>query len=154
MPERRSKKKLLIAAQPMAWRELQPILQRSFDLLPVQTVSQAIRMLAREPGIDAIVATIGFDDFRIFQLLRAIKQNPGTKNLAFISCRALRSMLGGKWLDRLPVLFKWYGVDAYIDLASLQEKFGPQIAATRLRAVVVRCISSKRAALKRGPKHT
>ena len=56
-----AKPRVLIASQPAAWRILRPMLEEVFDLITVQTTSEALKILESGPApSELIICTIAF----------------------------------------------------------------------------------------------
>ena len=105
-------------------------LQVEFDLVPADTLEQAVASL-RRGGIEAILCSIHFDDSRMFELLGAARViAPGTP---FVCCVMLASRLRQSSLDALVGTAKSAGACGCIDYNSLQRGLGFAEADRRFR---------------------
>ena len=96
-------------------------LVESFDLVPVFSMSQA-RIALRDADIDGVLASIHFDDSRMFELLAEVR---ATKpRLPFLCCALLGSTLSDRSLRGLVHAAQEQGCAGFFDYNSLQRKEG------------------------------
>jgi hypothetical protein len=105
-------------------------LVESFDLVPVFSMSQA-RIALREADIDGVLASIHFDDSRMFELLAEVKAMDPRP--AFMCCVLLGTTLGGRSLAGLVHAANEQGCSIFFDYNSLQRKEGFAEADRQLR---------------------
>jgi hypothetical protein len=123
--------RVLIAAQPGAWRVLQSMLDEVTDLVSAHTSADAYRILERE-RIDLVISTIAFDDSRMIDFLQAAK-TIAVRQIPFLCVRVFPSVLSDNLVGALRDACKECGAVDLIDLAKLT----PDRAQTKLRAAVV-----------------
>jgi hypothetical protein len=96
-------------------------LVESFDLVPVFSMSQA-RIALRDGDIDGVLASIHFDDSRMFELLAEVKaMDP---HPPFVCCALLGSTLSERSLRGLMHAAQEQGCAAFVDYNTLQRKEG------------------------------
>jgi PleD family two-component response regulator len=126
----------LVAAQPAAWPVLKGMLEEVFDLVPVHTARDALRVL--DAGrIDVIICTLTFSDHHMLEFLLNVKGNARTSAIPFLVCRALVGLLSEQLVESLGAVVRECGAD-FINIPSLP----PDEAAKGLRAAVVKCLRS------------
>ena len=137
-----AKPRVLIASQPAAWRILRPMLEEVFDLVTVQTTSEALKTLESGPApSELIICTIAFDDSRMMEFLYAAKSRQGTSAIPFICCRVLPTVLSDDAVARVAEVCMLGGAAEFIDLPALDRRS----AVAALRAAAMRHIASSAA---------
>jgi DNA-binding NarL/FixJ family response regulator len=113
---------LLLACRKVAYEALSPILRDCFRIIHTATLSETLQTLKRETGIDVVLATVSFDDHRMFDLLREVKaRHP---ELPFVACRAHDTELNQISLEGVRIASQALGAAAFIDLTALAERYG------------------------------
>jgi CheY-like chemotaxis protein len=127
--------RLLVAAQPLAWRALQNMLADVGDLLPAHTTAEAFEILERE-RIDLIVSTIAFDESRMLEFLQAVKQKSSTGAIPFLCSRIFASVIRDNLVITMRDACKECGACDFVDVARLP----PDTAKEVLRSAVDACL--------------
>jgi hypothetical protein len=107
----------LIAAQPAPWQTLKSHLE-PFELVHVMTTSEAFRVLS-ESQFALIVCTIAFDDSRMLDFLQAAKRSATVRNIPFICCRVLSSVLPDDLVASVGATSRECGAAEFLDLARM-----------------------------------
>src|SRR5436853_739686 len=97
-PPMATRRRLLVAVTTMGYVHARRALVESFDLVPVFSMSQA-RIALREGDIDGVLASIHFDDSRMFELLAEVKAMEPRP--PFVCCVLLGSTLSERSLPGL-----------------------------------------------------
>lgn len=113
---------LLIAARAEAYVALAPVLHGCFSLLHAQTLGEAERTLENRVDIDAVLATVNFDDHRMFDLLRLVKRK--YPEIPFIACRAKDTELTKVSLEGVQIASNALGAAVFVDLPTLADRYG------------------------------
>ena len=109
----------------------------AFDLVPVFSMSQA-RIALRSGEIDAVLASIHFDESRMFELMAEVKAtNP---RLPFVCCMLLGTALSERSLRALVNAAHTQGCIDFINYNSLQRKAGLAEADKQLRKEMLRLL--------------
>ena len=103
-------------------------------MLPVSTIEEAFYVAAQ--GVDIIVCGIHFDDSRMFELLRAIKADPGLSKTPFVCVRLVGSNLAPAVIQSLEISCALLGAAKFIDLYVLERTFGAETAEIELRRMI------------------
>jgi len=133
---------VLVAVAPAALGDASELLSADFALVPVRTLQEARARLARG-GIDAIVSCIHFDDSRMPMLLDEVKHDPRTRDLPFICCRFLPTVLPGLVLHATSQACEALGAQDFIDVFELLGTTGAAATAERLKQCLQRAASSR-----------
>lgn len=126
-----SKRRVLIASQPGAWRVLEAMLEEVVDLVPAHTTADALKILNRE-SIDLIVSTIAFDESRMIEFLQAVKRTASIDHVPFLCTRVLSSVLQDSFIGSMRDSCIQCGAVDLTDIAKLP----PEIARDVLRQAV------------------
>jgi response regulator RpfG family c-di-GMP phosphodiesterase len=125
-------KRVLVAAQPLAWRVLEQMLGDVAELVVTHTTADAFKILERE-RIDLIVSTIAFDDSQMIEFLQAVKGSNSTAHIPFLCSRVLGGVLRDSMVSRMREVCKECGAVDLLDVARLP----PDRAQAVLREAVV-----------------
>jgi hypothetical protein len=137
-----AKPRVLIASQPTAWRILRPMLEEVFDLVAVQTTSEALKVLESGPApSELIISTIAFDDSRMVEFLYAAKSRQDTRAIPFVCCRVLPTVLSPDAVARVAEVCMLGGAAEFIDGPALDQRSAVAV----LRAAVMRHIAARAA---------
>src|SRR3954471_2074614 len=93
--------RILAATPPESQAILARALGNAATLLPAVTIEEAFNVAAQ--GVDIIVCGIHFDDSRMFELLRAIKADPGLSKTPFVCVRLVGSNLAPAIVQSLEI---------------------------------------------------
>lgn len=91
---------------------------------------------AQGAGIDVVVCTIAFDESRMLELLEALKHDPRTKDIPFVCCRVLPTILSNQALGRMEAACLALGASAYVDIPTLEGQHGASLAAVKFKEKV------------------
>jgi hypothetical protein len=131
------KPRALIAVQPAALPLVEEMLADMLDVVAVQTISEAEAVLERERGrIDLIVSSLTFSESRALEFLVAVKANPDTEAIPFLSCRVLVGILSENLVESFGRAAKLCGAADFVNIGQLS----PDQAREALRAAVARCL--------------
>lgn len=112
-----TRSRLLVAVTTMEYIHARRALVDTFDLVPAFSISQA-RIALRDADIDGVLASILFDDSRMFELLAEIKaRNPRPP---FACCMLLGSTLSDGTLQGLVHAAEEQGCAGFFNYDSLQ----------------------------------
>ncbi|CAG0973156.1 hypothetical protein PHYC_01358 [Phycisphaerales bacterium] len=111
--------KILIAASP----EPRAVLERMLaghDLVCAETMSQAVAFL-REGRVDLILCTVVFDESKMFDLLRLVKDAPEWQSIPFVGARVRPHVLRTPTaLEAATLTCRLLGAAAFLDIADYQ----------------------------------
>jgi CheY-like chemotaxis protein len=127
--------RVLVAAQPGAWRVLQTMLGGLVDLVPAHTMAEAFKILERE-RIDLIVTSIAFDESRMLEFLQAVKQTSPTGGIPFLCSRVLPSVMRDNLVHVTRDACKQCGAVDLVDIGRLP----PDAAQDVMRKAVQACL--------------
>ena len=127
--------RVLVAAQPLAWRALQTMLADVLDLVPAHTTTDAFKILERE-RVDLIVSTIAFDESRMLEFLQAVKQASSTEGIPFLCSRIFVSVIRDHLVSAMRDACKESGACDFVDIARL----APDAARDVMRNAVEGCL--------------
>lgn len=123
----------MAAARPTI-RVLQRVFGRDAKVISATRIHDALKILAG--GVDLIICSVQFDESRMFELLGAVKGNPKTRAVPFVSVRHLPSVLRPTAFKGIQFACKGYGAE-FIDLSALEAQYGNEEAQRRLREMVL-----------------
>jgi hypothetical protein len=116
-----AKCRLLVAVTTLGYVHARRALAADFDLVPAFSLAEALAALEAD-GIQGVLASIHFDDSRMFDLLTHVK---GMKpSPPFICCLLLGTQLSGHSLSALVDAATSQGCLGFFDYNSLQRKVG------------------------------
>jgi hypothetical protein len=122
MDDAEAKPCLLMAVRAVAYQVLEPVFTKDLALLHAETLPHAEGVLERRTDIDGVFSTVGFDDSRMFDLLRLVKSK--YPHLPFIACRAMDTELNRISLEGVRIAAEALGAVAFIDLPALAAQYG------------------------------
>jgi CheY-like chemotaxis protein len=131
----KAESRLLIAAQPAISLVLKSMLE-SFELTHASTTAQAFDALAQSK-VDLIVCTIAFDDSRMLEFLQAVKRSASLREIPFICCRVLPSVLPDELVAGVGATCRQCGA-AFLDIA----RMGSHEAGRSLRNAITALLES------------
>jgi len=109
-----------------------------FDLVPVFSLSQA-RIALKNDGIDGVLASIHFDDSRMFELLAEVKAMEEPRP-PFFCCMLLGTTLSERSLRGLVNAAHTQGCAGFFNYNSLQRQLGIAEADKQLRVELRRVL--------------
>ena len=127
--------RVLVAAQPDAWRLFETMLGRFVDLSAAHTIEDAFEILGRE-RIDLIVATVAFDESRMIEFLQMAKRSTSTRHIPFLCSRLLPGVLRDSLMASMRAACIQGGAVDFIDLARLPR----DAAQDAIRKAVAACL--------------
>ena len=127
--------RVLIAAQPRAWRALHTMLVDVAELVPAHTTGEAFKTLERL-RVDLIVSTIAFDESRMLEFLQAVKQGKSTEGIPFLCSRIFASVIRDNLVSTMRDACKESGACDFVDIARLP----PDAARDVMRDAVEGCL--------------
>lgn len=127
---------ILVAVAPEALDPVRELLGEEFELVPVRTLGEAHERLGRG-RVDVILAGLHFDDSLMPTLLDTVKSDPATRDIPFICCRVLPTMLLQASLRAAKQVCDALGAE-FVDVLEIRNDCGPAAAAERLRSTVQR----------------
>jgi hypothetical protein len=131
---------LLVAVSPRAMPLVHELLAEDFELVPVRNFEEALERLARG-DIDGILAGLHFDGSRMPKLLDAVKADPSTREIPFVCCRLLPTLLLQASLRAARQVCEVLGADEFVDVLDIEQREGIAAARERLRNALQRaCI--------------
>ena len=125
---------ILVAAARPTVRVLQRVFGSDAKVISATRIPDALRILAG--GVDLIICSLQFDESRMFEFLGAVKGNPKTHAVPFVSVRHLPSVLRPTAFKGIQFACKSYGAE-FIDLSVLEAQYGTEEAQRRLRERVL-----------------
>src|ERR1051325_1950193 len=129
--------RLLVAVTEMGYVHARRALLESFDLVSAFSLAQAITSL-KNSDIDAVLASIHFDDSRMFDLLRATRRiRPATP---FICCVLLGTALSDAALRGLTSAATQEGCSGFINYNEMQRTIGFDAADRQFREEVLKLL--------------
>ena len=127
------RRRALIAARPGGRELLHDMLHDVLDIVPADTVADAIEVLEVEPrAVDLIVATLAFDDSRMIEFLQAVKRDRKLRDIPFFCCRIRPGVVTDDLVGKMAAVCKACGAEDFVDVANLP----PGAAAKALKAML------------------
>ena len=130
---------ILMAVAPRAVGIVRERLGDEFELVPVRTLDEALQRLARG-AIDGILAGLHFDGSTMPKLLDAVKADPSTREIPFVCCRLLPTLLLRASLRAARQVCDALGADGFIDVVEIEHREGVAAARERLRNALQRAV--------------
>ena len=127
--------RVLVAARPTVWREIQAMLDGTVDLVPVHTPHDALRILERE-RINLILVTVAFDESRMVEFVQAVKAHPAAGAIPLLCARVVPSLMRDSLIGATRDACKACGAVDLVDVATLPA----DNAKAALRAAVEACL--------------
>jgi CheY-like chemotaxis protein len=127
---------LLLACRKVAYEALSPILRDCFRIIHTATLSETLQTLKRETGIDVVLATVSFDDHRMFDLLRLVKRQ--YPEIPFVACRARDTELTKVSLEGVQIASNALGAALFLDIPALASRYGDGELSARACALIQR----------------
>jgi len=89
-----------------------------------------------DPPISLIVCSVRFDESRMFEFLHALQMHPTASDIPVICVRTGYAPLSRSTHDAIAAATEALGVQDFIDLYELQQRFGEAAAEDTLRQTV------------------
>jgi hypothetical protein len=109
--------RVLVAARPDVWHEIEPMLGDTMDLTPAHTTAEAFRVLERG-RVDLILSTVGFDESRMIEFLGAVKAS-AFASIPFLCARVLPGLIRDALVASTRDACKACGAIDLVDVARL-----------------------------------
>jgi CheY-like chemotaxis protein len=103
-------KTILVAAIPASAEVVVEALSGVAPLIVVHSLPRALHLIAH--GVDLIIAGTYFDGSRMFDLLRAVKDDPAMRDIPFICVRAIAAPTSPEAAVRQPIFTNQDVVDS------------------------------------------
>jgi hypothetical protein len=126
---------VLAACPRMAVSTLERVLAGGASLLPVHTLEEAVALLRCDEQIDLVVGSMHFDESRMFDLLRYVRD--AFPLMPFLSCRILRTMLAPASIDAVAMSSAGLGAVAHFDLPTESRTLGTQGGEAAFRSLLL-----------------
>ncbi|WP_194722105.1 hypothetical protein [Noviherbaspirillum malthae] len=130
----KTKPKLLLAIRPKAVTRLSNVLGDEFSLVFCHTVDDALGKL--DEDIDAIICGTNFDESRMFELLRRVKDNRATRDLPVICMKVFGGVLHEGSYAGVEKAVELLQASAYVDFTRWRLELGKAQAAEQLRVLI------------------
>lgn len=130
---------ILVAVAPRAVGIVRERLGEDFELVPERTLDEALQRLARG-DIDGILAGLHFDGSMMPKLLDAVKADPATREIPFVCCRLLPTLLLQASLRAARQVCEALGADDFVDALEVEHREGAAAARERLRYALQRAL--------------
>ena len=127
--------RVLVAARPTVWPEVQAMLGDMVDLVPVHTPEDAVRILERE-RVDLILVTVAFDESRMMEFVQLAKANPSASHIPILCARVVPSLMRDSLIAATRDACKACGAVDLVDVATMPR----ESAKAALRAAVEACL--------------
>ena len=126
--------RILVADAPDAVEVFRAALTSTFELVPVNTFSQARAALQPPPAL--VVCGCHFDEGRMYDLLRVLKATPELQRVPFMAVRCLEGELDDALYESVKIAVRALGGNAFVDLLRWQRRWGAPEASHRLTHLV------------------
>lgn len=133
-------KKILISIRPDDLHLVAAALGDEFSTIVCHTLKDARSHLSSELGL--IACGVHFDGGAMFDLLRAAKSDPSTKDVPFFVLIGQASGHSESVLSGIRTAARLLGAEGFTDLTRLQADLGQQAAYQRIRAIVRQVLAS------------
>lgn len=127
---------MLLASRRVAFDALRPVLAPRFSIIHAEMLSQAERLLReKHADVDFVVATVGFDESRMFDLIRFVKaQYP---EIPFIASLADDTELSPVSLEGVRIACEALGAETFLDIAALRARYGEKRVSEKVCAQIL-----------------
>ncbi len=130
---------ILVALRPGVRQKFEDAIgEAEHDIVFCHTFEHAKGLLATQP-IDAVVATLQFDESRMFELLRTVRAHQDHKTKPFVAVRLTCGGLPDEVIRTVMRSAIICGADAAVDYSSIETCSGVSAANLALRAALARC---------------
>jgi PleD family two-component response regulator len=131
-----SRPRVLVAGTADAIEALVAALQGDAELVPAQSVTEALAELNRAP-FDTIACSVRFDESRMFEFLQAVMERRLTPGVRIVAFRMEDAALSNSIRNAIRAALEALGVERFIDLSQLRAEYGEDVARETLRKIVL-----------------
>jgi DNA-binding NtrC family response regulator len=131
-----SRPRVLVAGTADAIEALAAALQGDAELVPAESVTEALAELNRAP-FDTIACSVRFDESRMFEFLQAVMERRLTPGVRIVAFRMDDSALSNSIRNAIRAALEALGVERFIDLSQLRAEYGDDVARETLRKIVL-----------------
>ncbi|CAN5483885.1 hypothetical protein BH11PSE11_BH11PSE11_29600 [soil metagenome] len=135
--------RVLAAVSPEAFPFLSTALGADFVLVFCASIS--IARATRYDSVDVVIASINFDDGRLFDLLRLCKSSADAGRLPFLCVKCMEGESEGATSEAVDIASKTLGGDGFVDLYRWMKHFGPDQSYEELRNLVETLVQYRQA---------
>jgi hypothetical protein len=132
-------RKLLVAVRPQDIYLVFEALGTEFDLVICHSLTTAKAVLGENIGL--ITCGVRFDEGRMLDLLRYVKENPETQSIPFLCVIGAGKSFSPAVLKGIKQAVLILGANGIIDLSELRRKLGDEQAYETLRQVIRKVLS-------------
>lgn len=97
-------------------------------------MNETERVLESRVDIDVVLATVNFDDHRMFDLLRLVKRQ--YPEIPFVACRARDTELTKVSLEGVQIASNALGAALFLDIPALATRYGDGELSARACALI------------------
>jgi hypothetical protein len=137
--ETRPARKLLVAARPQDVHLAYEALGTEFDLVICHSLTTAKAALSENIGL--IACGVRFDEGRMLDFLRYVKENPKTQSIPFFCIIGAGKSFSPAVLEGIKQAVLILGANRIVDLSELRKKVGDEQAYETLREVIRKILS-------------
>lgn len=127
--------RILVAGTADAIDMVKGVLGEEAELVVARSVEEAVRQI--EANLRAVVCNLRFDDSRMFNFLQALREHPAGAALCVVSIRTGRHALSPNLRHSITNALDALGVDYFVDLQQLTERYGEEVARETLRQILL-----------------
>jgi hypothetical protein len=138
----KQKNKLLVATRPRGVTRLLEALERDFTLIFSHSLADVQDVLGKAE-IDAIVCGTNFDESKMFDLLRYVKNIPTAQDIPFVCVKVLGGILHQGSYEGVKKAITLLGASAFVDLAQWEIDLGRDHADGQLRNTIHQLIQHR-----------
>jgi hypothetical protein len=132
-------RKLLVAVRPQDIYLVSEALGTEFDLVICHSLTTAKVALEKDIGLTA--CGVRFDEGRMLDLLRYVKENPKTQSIPFLCVIGAGKSFSPAVLEGIKQAVLILGANGIIDLSELRRKLGDKQAYETLRQAIRKVLS-------------
>jgi DNA-binding NtrC family response regulator len=131
-----SRPRVLVAGTADAIEAVVHALHGDADLVPAQSVKEALAELAHGP-FDTIACSVRFDESRMFEFLQAVMERRLAPPVRIVAFRQDDAALTQSTRSAIRAALEALGVERFIDLSQLRAEYGDDVARETLRKIVL-----------------
>jgi CheY-like chemotaxis protein len=118
------------------------------QIVPCSSLGAAMSALRHD--IDLIVCGLHFDESRMFDLLRAVKADPATRDIPFLCVKAISGALDRTIYESIKISTRALGAEDFYDLSEERERLGEKLAVRQIGEYIYRLVSANDLEMGRG----
>ncbi len=126
--------RILVAGTQHAFDLCRRLFGDDTDVVCAASLRDALAKL--EPSVSVIVCSVRFDESRMFEFLHALQLHPTAKDIPVVCVRTGHAPLSRSTRDAIVAATEALGVQDFIDMHELQQRFGEASAEETLRQAV------------------